>query len=159
MKKKGNKSNSPKLTKRRGRGGALPVAQAVPAVPVRQAAPVAKPIPFLSEDCGWCIARFFLLIAIIYVGLLTISLAFAPWHPGMLYFLLPYIDATKYDNVDCHGEWTRCLSNCAPKKYFVMSQKKGSGTDCPYADGDTSPCAPGEGDCPPSPSPSPTPSP
>ena len=58
-----------------------------------------------------------------------------------------------YDH-DCVGSWSSCVDPgavgvpCEPKIYTVTVPPSGNGAACPFEEGATTNCAPGEGDCP-----------
>ena len=51
-------------------------------------------------------------------------------------------------DIDCVGSWSECAASCDDKVYSVATAQSGQGSSCAAADGDTAPCAPGEGQCP-----------
>lgn len=50
-------------------------------------------------------------------------------------------------DVDCLGTWTPCTSACLPSVFHIHTPAGPSGAACPFADGTTVQCRPGDGQC------------
>eukprot|EP01052_Picozoa_sp_SAG31_P015991 SAG31_NODE_1043_length_10184_cov_2.174517_7_plen_1477_part_00 len=50
-------------------------------------------------------------------------------------------------NVDCAGNWSQCSEDCTDKVYTVLVQTSGSGAACEVANGTTTICMAGDGNC------------
>ena len=51
-------------------------------------------------------------------------------------------------DVDCLGHWSTCASDCSDRMHSIIRSVSGNGEECEFADGETTPCLPGEGACP-----------
>ena len=60
--------------------------------------------------------------------------------------LTPVVQAV--ENTDCDGAYSRCAADCGDKEYTVFTQQSGLGAACGIAEGETTACVGGDGDCP-----------